>query len=64
MLKLIRSGCLDRDQLRATLEELEVKCRIYGNGCLKRGRTSEGEYYLDLPRRIQKESHAGTETVS
>lgn len=64
MLQLIRSGCLNTDQLGATLEEIEAKCRIYGNGCLKRGKTSAGEFYLDLPRRIQKENHTGNETVS
>ncbi len=48
--KLLRGGMLTEKQFKATLEELSVKCRIYGNGCLKRGKDVEGEYYLSLPQ--------------
>jgi len=51
--KLIRSGCLSREQTRAALRELAFKCRVYGNGCLMRGRKKEGEYYLSLPRALE-----------
>lgn len=54
LLKLIKSGVLDERQLGAALEELTLKCRIYGNGCLKRGRVNEGLFYLDLPGRAKK----------
>lgn len=50
--KLIRQGELQREQREAALEELARKCRIYGNGCLKRGKIEEGEDYLGLPRKI------------
>jgi glycosyltransferase involved in cell wall biosynthesis len=49
---LIKKGVLDERQLKAAQEELSLKCRIYGNGCLKRGRLQEGAHYLGLPRRV------------
>ena len=52
LLKLINGGQLSAKQLRATIRELSEKCRIYGNGCLKRGRIAEGKYYLELPKSI------------
>jgi glycosyltransferase involved in cell wall biosynthesis len=45
---LIQSGCLSREQEAMATSVLEKKCWIYGNGCLKRGRTEEGQYYLGL----------------
>ena len=52
LLKLINGGQLGGKQLHATVQELSEKCRIYGNGCLKRGRVTEGKYYLELPKSI------------
>lgn len=52
LVKLIRSGRLNEEQLMATRKELALKCRIYGNGCIKRGKVEKGEYYLQLPERI------------
>ena len=49
LVKLIKNGTLNERQLKATLEELYLKCRIYGNGCLKRGKMEEGKYFLHLP---------------
>lgn len=46
--KLVRSGELNEWQLEAALSELSRKCRIYGCGCLKRGKRAEGEAYLRL----------------
>jgi len=48
ILNLIRGGLLDLEQKRAAVKVLIKKCRVYGNGCMKRGRTEEGEYYLNL----------------
>ncbi len=56
MVKLIRSGRLREEQLDATLKEMSLKCRIYGNGCLKRGKKEEGEYYLRLPEKAKKKA--------
>jgi glycosyltransferase involved in cell wall biosynthesis len=55
LVKLIKNGTLNERQLKATLEELSLKCRIYGSGCLKRGKTEEGAFYLRLPVTVQRE---------
>ncbi|MBN1625471.1 MAG: glycosyltransferase family 2 protein [Deltaproteobacteria bacterium] len=56
MVKLLQEGCLNRDQASAVHDELEKKCRIYGNGCIKRGKTEEGEFFLNLPERLKTNS--------
>ncbi len=48
MVKLLREGELGKDQKKALLKELDKKCRVYGEGCVKRGKVEEGEYYLGL----------------
>jgi hypothetical protein len=58
IVKLLQAAPLTGDRRRAALDELERKCRIYGNGCLKHGRTEEGNYYLRLPGEL--EGPAGT----
>ena len=50
--KLLHSGRLTPAQRLLALEALTVKCRIYGQGCIKRGRTEEGQFYLNLPDRV------------
>lgn len=52
IVKLIQSGILTMDQHKAAIEELSIKCRIYGQGCIKRGRKEEGYFYLSLPGRV------------
>jgi hypothetical protein len=54
ILKLIQSAHLQEEQLEVALRELSIKCRIYGSGCLKRGKTEEGEYYLHLPEKVNR----------
>lgn len=49
MVKLLQESPLSKYQKKATLKELSRKCRIYGTGCLKRGKKTEGAYYLELP---------------
>jgi glycosyltransferase involved in cell wall biosynthesis len=53
MVKLLHEGCLNKTQTLAVHGELEKKCRIYGNGCMKRGKTEEGDFFLSLPERIK-----------
>ena len=53
--KLIKSGALNEAQTAAAGRELSLKCRIYGNGCIKRGKKEEGRYYLDLPSQLKEE---------
>jgi glycosyltransferase involved in cell wall biosynthesis len=55
IVKLLNSGILSSYQVTAALEELAIKCKIYGNGCIRRGRQKEGYFYLSLPERIKKE---------
>jgi glycosyltransferase involved in cell wall biosynthesis len=55
MMKLIRNGQLNEDQCQVVLQELAIKCRIYGKGCIKRGKNEEGEFYLQLPEKVKKE---------
>ncbi|UCF85153.1 MAG: glycosyltransferase family 2 protein [Desulfobacteraceae bacterium] len=52
--KLIKSGELNERQQKLVLKELSLKCRIYGNGCLKRGKTEEGEYFLNIPETLSR----------
>ena len=52
LVKLITNGILNEGQLNATQEVLKLKCRIYGNGCIKRGKQEEGERYLQLPENL------------
>lgn len=55
LVKLLKSGALNKRQFRAAFEELLLRCQIYGNGCLKRAKKEEGEYYLRLPERLTKD---------
>lgn len=55
LVKAIQSGNLAQDQRRAAWEELAWKCRIYGMGCLKRGKREESNQYLTLLERLMGE---------
>ncbi|MEN8245762.1 MAG: glycosyltransferase [Thermodesulfobacteriota bacterium] len=46
--KLLKSGGLSRQQEAAALQVLKKKCRIYAEGCRKRGRLEEAKYYQCL----------------
>lgn len=48
ILKLIDSGALTDDQKQAAIDVLQRKCRIYSDGCRKRGRIDEARYYERL----------------
>ena len=54
--RLIGSGCLSERQTEAALKVLHFKCRVYGNGCLRRGRKEEGDYYLNLPELLEEKA--------
>lgn len=53
IVKSLESGGLTEEQCRAALRELEKKCRVYGNGCVKRGKMEEGKKYLALPEKFK-----------
>ncbi|RLJ03004.1 MAG: glycosyltransferase family 2 protein [Candidatus Aenigmatarchaeota archaeon] len=52
IVRLVESGILSQDQTSQAMEELSIKCRIYGEGCVKRGKIQEGNFYLSLPQRL------------
>jgi GT2 family glycosyltransferase len=54
ILDLIRAGALTEDQKTAAVAVLKEKCRIYGSGCLKRGKTDEAQTYLTLYTQLSK----------
>ena len=49
---LLDSNTLTEDQSLKATKVFKKKCDIYGNGCIKRGRQEEGEYYLNLGQQI------------
>jgi len=48
LLHLVQSGALNQEQKAAAISVLQEKCRIYGNGCKKRGKNTEAQKYLTL----------------
>jgi hypothetical protein len=54
ILNLIRSGSLSHDQQKAAKSVLKEKCRIYGNGCARRGKQEEAQTYLALYHELEK----------
>ena len=59
LVKLVESGILNEKQLTAAIAELSLKCRIYGTGCLKRGKRDEGNLYLHLPEKLYEKYGVG-----
>ena len=53
LIKMIGKEILSPEQRKLALQELKKKCLIYGNGCLKHGKTDEGTHYLALPEKYQ-----------
>lgn len=45
---ILKNVNLTDEQRRLAEIELALKCRIYGNGCIKHGRIEEGKEYLNL----------------
>ncbi len=54
IVKMVEGGWLNEPQVTLAIEELAVKCSIYGKGCVKRGKRDEGEYYLCLPEQLKR----------
>ena len=48
LVRLLESDCLSPHQRELAWKELNRKCKIYGKGCIKRGRKEEGEKILAL----------------
>lgn len=49
--KNLEVGIFHGENRTMACSELSRKCRIYGSGALKRGKTEEGEHYLRLAGR-------------
>lgn len=45
---LIKNYSLPPSQRESAIKVFKEKCFIYGNGCIKRGKTEEGNYFLNL----------------
>jgi hypothetical protein len=52
LVKLIRRGNLSSSQREQAMAALKRKCKVYGQGCVKRGRIEEAEHILLLPENI------------
>jgi len=55
--KLIETEMLSQEQTVQAMKELSIKCRIYGEGCIKRGKIQEGNFYLSLPDKINSNGY-------
>ena len=53
MVKSLESEGLSKSQHEAAVLELNKKCRVYGNGCIKRDKNEEGEEYFSLPQKFK-----------
>ena len=58
LVNLLENISLTHEQFSMALRELKCKCDIYGNGCIKHGRTDEGHGYLQLPAKYMRECSA------
>ncbi len=58
LMHLVQSDALGLEQKAAATAVLQEKCRIYGNGCKKRGKTAEAQTYLALYRRLSEKGCA------
>ena len=54
MVKIYKRDVLDENRKQALIKVLGKKCKVYGEGCIKRGRLEEGEYYLNLVESLLK----------
>ena len=52
--KIIDSNLLSSSQRNAAISMLKEKCAIYANGCRKRGRETEAQYYYSLVERYER----------
>ena len=64
LIKILNSGRLTVSQCDLAFKELETKCHIYGQGCLKRGRIEEGNFYLLLPCSILRVPFSVSASIS
>ena len=51
LVKLLNAKMLSRNQAAAAVKVLREKCDIFANGCMKRGRIGDAEFYRKLPEK-------------
>ncbi|MCU0573544.1 MAG: glycosyltransferase [Syntrophobacteraceae bacterium] len=61
---VLKSGRLTEAQAHHAMSVLREKCRVYGGGCVKRGRREEGGQILSLPARLSVLLGSGGERES
>ncbi|MFH1076580.1 MAG: glycosyltransferase [Pseudomonadota bacterium] len=54
--KILNSNTLNQEQFSSAFDVLKNKCLVYGTGCLKRGKISEGHAFLALPESFNRNS--------
>ena len=52
--KLLLNNRLSAEYRKKTVDVLKTKCEIYVNGCIKRGRFEEAEYYRSILKSVNK----------
>ena len=62
LVKVLSSRALSPENRQAAWQELFSKCRIYGNGCNKHGRSEEADFYINLPQKILSGLKEGNES--
>jgi glycosyltransferase involved in cell wall biosynthesis len=62
LVKLLTAGDLNADQHNWTQSKLYEKCKILAQGCVKRDRIKEGEYFRSLPSSLALEEKYHHET--
>jgi glycosyltransferase involved in cell wall biosynthesis len=55
IIKILDSNDISGRQYRIAFKELEKKCNIYGNGCLKRKKNEEAQIYKDIIKKYRQE---------
>ncbi len=53
--KLLQHADLTAEQFNLAHQELQIKCNVYGKGCIKHGRRDEGEIILKIPHKYIKD---------
>jgi glycosyltransferase involved in cell wall biosynthesis len=51
IINLIKNEKLSEVQLKSAIKVLKEKCRVYSDGCMKRGRTGEALKYIEIAER-------------
>jgi len=60
---VLKEDVFSSEQRLQILRELSRKCRIYSNGCIKRGKIEEGEEYKKLALNYSMKAGSGNENI-